>query len=139
MASWKTLIDSASQKCGSDAALSRELNVSKAYVSLLRKGERPMTPELAGLIADIAGEDVRGSVSRALFDSLDRTERGKRVRAAIERGFLRGVAATFVIFATLLAWTPTPSFSQQLVNEIYIVSRKMRTWVFKFWHGLALG
>lgn len=43
----KTLIDKASEICGGDAALARRMGISRALVSLMRSGDRKITPETA--------------------------------------------------------------------------------------------
>lgn len=118
-----TLLDKASERCGSDAALAKELGHSRAYVSQLRSGKRPITPELAGILADIAGLDARPAVLDALMESLEKTPRGRRVIEAIKKSLWAGVAAICCIFVAQSEGIARPS-SQQSVNTIYIVSTK---------------
>ena len=47
----QTLIDKASDMCGGDAALARRMGISQALVSLMRSGNRKITPETAAELA----------------------------------------------------------------------------------------
>lgn len=116
-----TLIDKASKVCGSDAELARRLQISHAHITMMRNGKRAITPVIAGLLADISGDDPALAVMAALKDSLAKNPRGQRVLDALERRFLAGAAAIFSTLTTIavvtsLVWT------SQLVNSLYIVS-----------------
>lgn len=55
----QTLIDKAIEMCGTAAEVARRLEIDRAEITRLRKGTRPLSPELAAEIAEIAGEDAR--------------------------------------------------------------------------------
>jgi len=95
-----SLIDTAQQTCGGQKQLAEALGVSPEYVRLLRKGERPVTVEIAGKLALIAGANVQGAVLLALAAHLQKSTMGREVLGALEKGFLALVAAIFVTFAT---------------------------------------
>jgi len=97
----RTLIDKALKKCqGNQAELARHLGVSRAMVTYLVKGERPLTPEIAGLLAEYVGDDIAPHVMEAVLDGMSHTERGQRVKEAMQRAFLAGAVATLGTFAT---------------------------------------
>ena len=119
-----SLIDTASGICGSDAKLARTLGVSRAYVSQLRSGARPITPAIAGELAHMAHEDILSAVVAATMAQLAHTERGQVVRAELEKRFLAGAGVTFDILPTPKG-TPQTSFDDDdcshPVNNLYIV------------------
>lgn len=100
MQTLQTLIDSASEVCGSDAALARALGISRQAVSKMRKGEMPISPALAGEMAMIAHKDPLRAVTAAACEDLQKTERGRKVWEEIQRGFLALVVAIFGFSAT---------------------------------------
>ncbi|WP_146187888.1 helix-turn-helix domain-containing protein [Acidovorax sp. CF316] len=63
-----TLIDKAIHSCGSAAELARKMGIDRAEISKLHKGTRPLSPELAAELADIAGEDAREAAIAAIIE-----------------------------------------------------------------------
>ena len=51
------LIDRAKQKFGSDYRSAKVIGVSTSYLSKVRAGEKPMSPEVASDLAEAIGED----------------------------------------------------------------------------------
>lgn len=63
-----TLIDKAIHSCGSASELARKMGIDRAEISKLHKGTRPLSPELAAELADIAGEDAREAAIAAIIE-----------------------------------------------------------------------
>ncbi|WP_287802835.1 hypothetical protein [Diaphorobacter sp.] len=89
----ETLIDKASKMCGSDAALARRMGIYPADVSRLRAGKRPLSPELAAEIAEIAGEDARQAVIDAIIERNADSRKGALLREILGKGQAAGGAA----------------------------------------------
>lgn len=102
----QSLIDKAAKVCGGDSKLARRIGVSKQLISMIRAGKRPITPEVAGLCAEVAGEDIAAACVAAMMDSFTQNERGIRLRAEMEKRYFaavaRGVAATLILSAGLI-------------------------------------
>jgi len=75
----KTLIDKASEVCGSDAELALRMGIKVQVVSMLRHG-RTITPETAAELADIAGENVLEAVCQAMLERNKDSRRGSALR-----------------------------------------------------------
>lgn len=90
------LIDKAIEICGSAAELARRLQVDRAEVTKLRQGKRPLSPEMAAEIADIAGEDARQAVIDAVIERNAETRKGPVLREILGKGIAAGVAAMLV-------------------------------------------
>ena len=93
----KTLIDKASEICGGDAALARRMGISRALVSLMRSGDRKITPETAAELADIAGDDAREAAIAAILEGAKGTRRESVLRDILGKALAAGVAAVLVI------------------------------------------
>lgn len=92
MLSVKILIDKASQICGSDAELARQLKISRSLVSLMKSGDRQVTPEIATLLADIAGENARDAAIDAVIENARGTQREGVLREILGKALAAGVA-----------------------------------------------
>lgn len=92
----QSLIDKASKVCGSDAALARRMNVYPADVSNLRSGKRPLSPELAAELADIAGEDPRQAVIDAVIERNMGTRKEGAMLNILGKALAAGVAAMWL-------------------------------------------
>jgi len=104
-----SLIDKAAESCGSQAKLAARLEVTPQFLSAIKKGKSTCPPELAGLLAEIADEEIAPAVLDAVMDGFSKTERGQRVKEAMQKAFLAGAVATFATFATAAdAKAPTP-------------------------------
>lgn len=89
----KTLIDKASEMCGGDAALARRMGISRALVSLMRSGDRKITPETAAELADIAGDDAREAAIAAIIEGAKGTRREGVLREILGKAAAAGGAA----------------------------------------------
>jgi len=121
-----SLIDRAIVLCGSEAKLARELGISRPYMNLLKQRKRPLTPEIAGILAEMLGEDIAACILAATLESMPHTPRGDRVKLALEKAFLAGAVATFATFATSVSAQVSDSPCYQAVNNLYIVSNGLR-------------
>lgn len=93
----QTLIDKASKVCGSDAALARRMGIGRSMVSLMRSGDRKITPETAAELADIAGEDAREAAIAAVLENARGTRREGVLRDILGKALAAGVAGMLVI------------------------------------------
>lgn len=91
MESVKTLIDTAIERCGSASALARRMGVDRAEITKLQKGTRPMSPELAAEIADIAGEDARQAAIDAIILRAKGTRKEQVMRDILGKALAAGV------------------------------------------------
>lgn len=96
MQSAQSLIDKASEVCGGDAALARRMGISKALISLMRSGERGITPGTAAELADIAGDDAREAVISAVIESAKGTRKESVLREILGKALAAGVAGLLV-------------------------------------------
>ena len=96
MQSAQLLIDKASEVCGGDAALARRMGISKALISLMRSGERGITPATAAELADIAGDDAREAVISAVIESAKGTRKESVLREILGKALAAGVAGMLV-------------------------------------------
>lgn len=79
--------------CGSDAALARRMGIYPADVSRLRAGKRPLSPELAAEIAEIAGEDARQAVIDAIIERNADSRKGALLREILGKARAAGGVA----------------------------------------------
>lgn len=93
----QTLIDKASDVCGGDAALARRMGISRSLVSLMRSGDRKITPETAAELADIAGDDAREAAIAAILEGAKGTRREGVLRDILGKALAAGVAGMLVI------------------------------------------
>jgi hypothetical protein len=89
----EALIDKATTVCGSQAALARKLSLSPALVTLMRKGERALTPEVAAMLADLVGEDAREAVIASVIEGARGTPRETAMREILGKALAAGAAA----------------------------------------------
>lgn len=122
----KTLIDKASEICGGDAALSRRMGISRALVSLMRSGDRKITPETAAELADIAGDDAREAAISALLENAKGTRREGVLREILGKALAAGVAGMLVFSYNGDSISATEKIANKL-DSLYIVSSR-RIW-----------
>lgn len=121
----KTLIDKASERCGGDAALSRRMGISKTLISLMRKGERTITPQVAAELADIAGDDARQAVIDAVIEGSRGTRKEGAMRDILGKALAAGVVGMSVFSYSGDSNSSTAQAQTMLTkgNTIYIVWR----------------
>lgn len=89
----QTLIDKAVKVCGSAAELARRLEIYPADVTNLKKGKRPLSPEVAAEIANIAGMDARQAVIDAIIERNAANRKGALLADILGKGQAVGAAA----------------------------------------------
>lgn len=89
----QTLIDKAIETCGSAAELARRMGIDRAEITRLRKGQRPLSPELTAEIADLAGEDARQAVIDAIIERNADSRKGALLREILGKARAAGGAA----------------------------------------------
>lgn len=94
----ETLIDKAIENCGSAAELARRMGIDRAEITKLRQGKRPMSPELAAEIADIAGDDARQAVIDAIIERNRDSRKGHLLKEILGKALAAGVAAMSLSF-----------------------------------------
>lgn len=120
----KSLIDKASEMCGGDAALARRMGISRSLVSLMRCGERKITPETAAELADIAGEDAREAAIAAIIDSAKGTRREGVLREILGKGIAAGVAAMLLISYSADSISATKTIAQKDIKTKSLIHRR---------------
>lgn len=127
----KTLIDKASEVCGSDKALAHRMGIYISDVSSLRNGRRPFSPEIAAELADIAGEDAVQAAIDAIIIRAKGTRKEGVMRAVLGKGLAAGVAAVW-----LLSYSGGSNFAMEkvaktenLFTNVYIVLSSVVGWV----------
>lgn len=91
------LIDKAIETCGSAAELARKMGIDRAEVTKLRQGKRPLSPELAAELADIAGDDAREAAIHAIIDRNADGRKGNLLREILGKATAAGVAGLLAI------------------------------------------
>lgn len=89
----QSLIDKAIEMCGTAAEVARRLEIDRAEITRLRKGTRPLSPELAAEIADIAGEDARQAAIDAIIERNEKNRKGPLLREILGKAQAAGGAA----------------------------------------------
>lgn len=79
MKSVRPLIELAAKACGSYEVLAEKLGTSPAAISHMKSGKRPISPETAAELADLAGTDVQWAVFMALIERNAGSEKGERL------------------------------------------------------------
>lgn len=90
------LIDKAAAVCGSQAELARRMGVERSEITNLKSGRRPLSPELAAELADIAGEDARQAVIDAVIERSQNTRKGAVLRDILGKGLHAGAVAVLL-------------------------------------------
>lgn len=105
------LINRASKAAGSDAALARELEQTRAAVSNWRNDRTPCPPADQALMAAIAGLDAEAWGARALIAQHEGTTKGAKLEAALKKAFL---ATGAVIASSSASAAPVINAGQNL-------------------------
>jgi len=122
----KTLIDKASKVCGSDKALAERMGIYAADISHLRAGKRPLSPELAAELADIAGEDAREAAIAAIIMRNENNRKGAVLREILGKALAAGVVGMWVFSYNGDSISATEKIANKL-DSLYIVSSR-RIW-----------
>lgn len=93
MQALQTLIDKASEMCGGPNALARKLGVSKTLLSLMRSGQRKITPITAVKLANITGDDLDIVLRAATMVSAEGTADESLIREILGKALVAGGAA----------------------------------------------
>ncbi len=115
----KILIDKAIESCGSAAELARRMEIDRAEITRLRQGKRPLSPELAAELADIAGEDAQQAVIDAVIERNAEGRKGALLREILGKGRAVGAveALAFSYKTGLKSATETAANSAKTVND----------------------
>lgn len=82
------LIERASKAAGSDAALARQLELSRSAISDWRKGRKPCPPADVALMASLAGLDAEAWGARAMIAQHEGTTKGAKLEEALKKALL---------------------------------------------------
>lgn len=88
----QTLIDKAVEMCGSQAELARRMGVYPTDITKLKSGDRPLSPEIAAELADIAGEDARNAAIEAIIERNAANRKGHMLKEILGKALAAGVA-----------------------------------------------
>lgn len=119
----QTLIDKAARNCSSYAELARRIGTSHAALSEMKHGKREMSPETAALLADIANEDAREAVIRAVMERNKTGPKAQQIREILGKALAAGVAATWLFSYSVDSIGTTETIAPELTS-LYIVSIK---------------
>lgn len=123
------LIDKAAKTCGGQAALARQMGVHPPEITELKKGHRPLSPEIAAELADIAGEDARQAAIEAIIERNKGTRKGQVLQDILGKGLAAGVAAMLLFSYSNDSHSTIASktMSNETFISLYIVS--IRKWI----------
>lgn len=96
MQTLRTLIDKASEMCGGDKELALKLGVYRPDVSAWRSGRRPLSPETAAILADLAHMDPMQAMADAVIERNKGTRLGDTLREVLGKALAAGVAGALV-------------------------------------------
>lgn len=74
------------------------MGVYPTDITKLKKGERPISPEIAAELADIAGEDARQAAIDAIIERNQDNRKGYLLKEILGKGLAAGVAAMSLSF-----------------------------------------
>ena len=123
----ESLIDKAIESCGSAAELARKMGIDRAEVTKLKQGKRPLSPELAAELADIAGDDAREAAIHAIIERNAEGRKGHLLREILGKALAAGVAGMLVFFYSGDSISATKKIART-VDSLYIVSSRFINW-----------
>lgn len=91
-----TLIDKAVEVCGSQAELARRMGIFPADVHNMQANKRPISPETAAELADIAGDDARQAVIDAIIIRNATNRRGAHLKEILGKALAAGVVGMWL-------------------------------------------
>lgn len=107
------------------------MEIDRAEITRLKKGTRPLSPEVAAEIADIAGMDARQAAIDAIIERNAANRKGALLAEILGKGQAVGAAAMLgisyngdSITDTAVIKTATKNIAPKL-TKIYIVSSKL--------------
>lgn len=100
------------------------MGVQRSEVTELKTGKRPLSPELAAELADIAGEDARQAVIDAVIERSQGTRKGQVLREILGKGLHAGAGVTLLLsYSSDSLWhTVSRTTVTILVDALRIVS-----------------
>jgi len=118
------LIDRASKKAGSDAALARYLEQSRGAVSDWRAGRMKCPAGDVALMAELAGLDPDAWVARAVISQYEGTAKGAKLEAALKKALL--ATGAVLLSASVHAQPVIDGVSQAgtQLNTMYLMFRR---------------
>ena len=102
MISVQTLIDKASEICGSDAELARRMGIQRQNLGHMRAGRAPISPETIGVLCDIAHIDPHESGRMALEAIVSHPKNASRAEV-LRRAFFAGWMGLATLLGALLS------------------------------------
>ena len=123
----ESLIDKAIESCGSAAELARKMGIDRAEVTKLKQGKRPLSPELAAELADIAGDDAREAAIHAIIERNAEGRKGHLLREILGKALAAGVAGMLVFFYSGDSISATKTIART-VDSLYVVSSRLINW-----------
>ncbi|EKD97194.1 MAG: hypothetical protein ACD_23C01020G0005 [uncultured bacterium] len=119
----ESLIDKAINSCGSAAELARKMGIDRAEVTKLKQGKRPLSPELAAELADIAGDDAREAAIHAIIERNADGRKGHLLREILGKALAAGAVGMLVISYNGDSISATEKIATKL-DSLYIVSSR---------------
>ena len=123
----ESLIDKAIESCGSAAELARKMGIDRAEVTKLKQGKRPLSPELAAELADIAGDDAREAAIHAIIERNAEGRKGHLLREILGKALAAGVVGMWVFSYNGDSISATEKIANKL-DSLYIVSSRFINW-----------
>lgn len=123
----ESLIDKAINSCGSAAELARKMGIDRAEVTKLKQGKRPLSPELAAELADIAGDDAREAAIHAIIERNADGRKGHLLREILGKALAAGAVGMLVISYNGDSISATEKIANKL-DSLYIVSSRFNNW-----------
>lgn len=119
----ETLIDKATENCGSQAEVARRMGVARPRITEWKNGARPLSPEDAALLADLAHYDAREAVVHAVLERNAGTEKGDRLREVLGKVLAVIAAVTLGFFYSSDATAVTAHDNRNVVANIQFAHR----------------
>ena len=95
----KTLIDKAADRCGSKAAIARQLGIPQPHVMDWQAGRRKAQPHDIAALAELAGLDAIKFLAQAQINELEGSKKGQVLARALGKFALATGAAIGTVSA----------------------------------------
>lgn len=134
MQALQTLIDKASNVCGSDTALAKRMGIHQPDIAAMRAGKRKISPVTAAELADIAGEDAREAAIAAVIESTRGTRREGAMREILGKALAAGVVGMSLISYSgdsnsCTAQAQTTLTERNVINIVLSELRRLLRWM----------